>query len=1091
MPVELITTDRKFFTQYKNGDTFASSTTDFTTNLACEVGEKIKLVTQLQVSWYFQCSTANQVDWEDMGSNLYRFRKQNLQSWTVDGFSEGDTVELVATSTVTATLATLTPEWMYLQFASPISADSSGTYTTPRFNGQTSLTALIYKFGLVDNNDNYNSTSFVTGNTQSYYASGLVVSTPQNMTSQGQYKDWVTGSMTCEKLVSADANVQKFEVSHILKVPYYQDGELSNLEDNVIPDWLTGLASLKYTCEYELMTALSNPNTSKKAIDQNNLGSLGWFNENFNGFENDYAIDSITYEDTAANSASGLIVDSETVVKITVSKISGAFVATDKIGLMVSYLPDVNEYQNTTTSFDDNFMYENAYRLANGISTSGTIINSIKADLVSGDILITANIEHTAAQKITLSGKASPSFLLGVNVGDITKTNANSDRVMLIAGVGEYDKSADIPGLITLNDFRFFSEDEEIGVDAGSTDYVGWNEDGIACTFDFDLDLNKSALINTLDIKLLAYNTVTGAYFELDNYSYDINSTVISSGVQQLNLTDTRGYTLASGSQFNDVSISVGSQAAGIQNYTGTFSQKISWQDWINNLNADTVFYDSAKPNNNLNYKASNYSMLNDYEIKIGLYANVFGENTTLNTTGNTDYLMLTPNIDIYDWDLDWNVSPEWTATIETFDESETNNLGGEILTDGNNTLVKTTFVNNLSPITSIYDFWSMHRVQEQNGLYNNAELSSINLPPSGQLPIPVPPATLLDMSIVGADVVTKSLIDGSTLDPNKTYRLSSRIQTPNATAVRKTWWYWTESITPDTLIFTITNAGAAVDWNWADTPTIELADNSVTHTYSVTGFKFAGFRYDNYTDITGVDFSGNDIWTGATLADGVIIDLSMFPDLDSINLSNNTIINTVVFPTSSTVINYVLAHSCDLTGNIDISGFSGFAGGLAVYNNPNLTSVTNPTSSGIITGYNVDSCNITGTLDVSGLSGLGGAFDAGGNVNLTKINNPTSTQTFSAYRAASCDLGYFSLLTLTNLTESNNVDINLSNNSMTVIEVNHYLEDFDTLSTGAFTGRTINIAGTNAAPDGSSGGFDGLTAKANLIAKGFTVTTN
>ena len=36
-----------------------------------------------------------------------------------------------------------------------------------------------------------------------------------------------------------------------------------------------------------------------------------------------------------------------------------------------------------------------------------------------------------------------------------------------------------------------------------------------------------------------------------------------------------------------------------------------------------------------------------------------------------------------------------------------------------------------------------------------------------------------------------------------------------------------------------------------------------------------------------------------------------------------------------------------------------------------------------------------------------------------------------------------------------------------------------------------INVRGTNAAPDGSSGGYDGLTAKANLIAKGFTVNTN
>ncbi|MCJ7802748.1 MAG: hypothetical protein MUP82_10375 [Candidatus Marinimicrobia bacterium] len=43
----------------------------------------------------------------------------------------------------------------------------------------------------------------------------------------------------------------------------------------------------------------------------------------------------------------------------------------------------------------------------------------------------------------------------------------------------------------------------------------------------------------------------------------------------------------------------------------------------------------------------------------------------------------------------------------------------------------------------------------------------------------------------------------------------------------------------------------------------------------------------------------------------------------------------------------------------------------------------------------------------------------------------------------------------------------------------------------GNYTGRFINIAGTNAAPDGTSGGFDGLTAKTNLQGKGFAVITN
>lgn len=63
-------------------------------------------------------------------------------------------------------------------------------------------------------------------------------------------------------------------------------------------------------------------------------------------------------------------------------------------------------------------------------------------------------------------------------------------------------------------------------------------------------------------------------------------------------------------------------------------------------------------------------------------------------------------------------------------------------------------------------------------------------------------------------------------------------------------------------------------------------------------------------------------------------------------------------------------------------------------------------------------------------------------------------------------------------------------NNQLTnPAHINEILVRFDL---AGVVNATINISGgTNAAPDGTSGGFDGITAKANLIGKGCTVTTN
>ena len=71
------------------------------------------------------------------------------------------------------------------------------------------------------------------------------------------------------------------------------------------------------------------------------------------------------------------------------------------------------------------------------------------------------------------------------------------------------------------------------------------------------------------------------------------------------------------------------------------------------------------------------------------------------------------------------------------------------------------------------------------------------------------------------------------------------------------------------------------------------------------------------------------------------------------------------------------------------------------------------------------------------------------------------------------------------------NVDgftIDLRNNNMTSTEVNTFLDDFDSISTGGYSSRFVKIEGTNSDP--TSGPPDGDAAVTNLTDNGFTVTT-
>ena len=91
------------------------------------------------------------------------------------------------------------------------------------------------------------------------------------------------------------------------------------------------------------LSVLSNPNGVTTAEDSQQLGSVGWFNENFNNFNNNYSIDSVAYQDVATATAVGRINAAEqTEVTITVDSANGTFAANSKFTLCVSYLPDVD-----------------------------------------------------------------------------------------------------------------------------------------------------------------------------------------------------------------------------------------------------------------------------------------------------------------------------------------------------------------------------------------------------------------------------------------------------------------------------------------------------------------------------------------------------------------------------------------------------------------------------------------------------------------------------------------------------------------------------------------------------------------------------
>jgi len=496
MGVEILTKSTKYYNQFKNGLTFTDNLSDFTLNLTGSVGEKVKLIRQIEVGW-FSRSLDTSSTWivDTTTGTIY----SNSGNFVSDGFAVGDTFiyeELTAMAGANFTAEITSINATFIGFTL-LTGSRTNTDTQAIIRGTTDLTAMNYGFGLIGNGDSFNVQSKISGNDQGYYGGGIglrpIPLDPRDtnfvtLLRLGQYQDWQTGTFKARFVsdnyssATAQTGGQTFEIEHEFTIlPYYVDGEFTNLENNIIPNLFSGLNSIKYVYSPGFRTVVSNPNTEKKIDVDDELGSVAWFNENFNGFQLDYQINSIDYEEQATtNSADGILVGSKTRITVEVQNNIGNFVAGERAGILVSYLPNQAEYTDTTlTDFNENFLYDNAINNEGLAPVVGSdfITNFEITNLVGNLMTLTFDVEYSNAQKIRLAGLDSQgviNFLIGVQLGDVTITSGNSNRVMILADATEYDASADIPDLMSFPKFDIYTHEKQIGVDTPTTDCTSW-----------------------------------------------------------------------------------------------------------------------------------------------------------------------------------------------------------------------------------------------------------------------------------------------------------------------------------------------------------------------------------------------------------------------------------------------------------------------------------------------------------------------------------------------------------------------------------------------------------------------------------------
>ena len=279
-------------------------------------------------------------------------------------------------------------------------------------------------------------------------------------------------------------------------------------------------------------------------------------------------------------------------------------------------------------------------------------------------------------------------------------------------------------------------------------------------------------------------------------------------------------------------------------------------------------------------------------------------------------------------------------------------------------------------------------------------------------------------------------------------------------------------------------------------------SDCDLTGVISFSGLTGLGGSFDanNNPNLTGLtmptsteQFSAFNVsdcdLTGAVSLAGLSGGFVSFVASGNSNLTGITFAAAITQATNGTVFR---VEDCGLSGTINLSQLDKLGGIVWLFNNPLLTAITFPTSTVAITDLNFSNCNILNGINLSNLN-IENAVNCSGNANMTGITNPTNSNVFGSYNASGCtNLGFVDMTLLSGLFDSVGCSTNFNACGMTTAQVNEMLVDFDTNSSGAISGRSLNLGGVGmSAPDAVSGGFDGVAAKASLIVKGYSVTTN
>ena len=761
-------------------------------------------------SYGFDIGDSLKFDWsfaDDYNNNgTFRLVDETRTYTIVNVF--GDTIQLAASDDLDISIEPLKPPFQII----PTDRGNVKIYNV-RFSTVKEPEGLKFRYSHITNeafsSDNLN--SFIDGSVTEFSFAGLnnlTTGIPATMNPDGIQSGMAIDN--CQVIKNAPVNgVYKYTVTcDFMIASFFEDP--SNLEDRVAPSTVFNAGSLTDNFELILYPEWNNPNTViKNNLDHTErLGNTGWFDENFNGLDNNFTLDKVSYTDADGNTLQQLDYANPVNIEIDISGIKNLS-SNSEFNIGFAWIPqDEADYQNKETPFHQNLFMNTGKVSSQGLNVNGsfnsnentgtTVFPGYSSGDPKMDLKATDDImfKPTGTDKTTVKATFIPNaffteffenksendrnYIIWVSVADHNLAINFSDRVSVLVDYSNMLKvippAGEYQGMT--NQFIEHPQNESVvGVDK----YFGFVEDDILSRISFKLSKDVGISLRGMIFGYEVVNEVTGAAFALEEYP--VNLSIFpkdTNGVQQINFDDTRGFKLEIGNNKNWVKIQrdenndIDSEAA----YKVYFGTKIRWENWLQRDNVPIEFYNNTLENDGYNNDWLDYlRATGDYKINFFVLTDAI-EDDEFKVYKNTF------EITFNDYDENLNITTDhkyYRDATNTLLNVGTDPVTGKplgVLLNNEFTRIEITYTH----LTENFDFPKMYAVTSLEidkgaGEFEYRQLSSVWGRESGNPLTPVSGETKLKFELLTANSVKATcLVDSSLLENAALYKITGRI---------------------------------------------------------------------------------------------------------------------------------------------------------------------------------------------------------------------------------------------------------------------------------------------------------------------------